>query len=156
MVKSIILVTMSKWKLKMIGLAKHVATWSKDKSTQVGAVIVNDRGTVLSMGYNGFARGVNDNIPLRDERPLKYSYTPHAEANAIYNAAAEGVSLRDASIYVTLFTCSGCANAIVQSGIIKVYVPEIDESHERDQRWMDEFKIAKTILDEGKVEIEFY
>lgn len=140
----------------MIGLAQHVATWSKDESTKVGAVVVNDRGTVLSMGYNGFARGVNDDLPERKERPLKYSYTPHAEANAIYNAAAEGVSLRGASIYVTLCPCSGCANAIVQAGIVKAYAPKIDEGHERDQRWMEEFKISKTILGEGNVELEFY
>lgn len=140
----------------MIGLAGHVATWSKDESTKVGAVVVNDRGTVLSIGYNGFARGVNDSVQERKERPLKYSYTPHAEANAIYNAAAEGISLIGASIYVTLCPCSSCANAIVQSGISKAYAPKIDETHERDQRWLEEFTISKNILDEGGVEIEFY
>lgn len=147
---------MSKWKDKMIGLAEHVAQWSKDDSTKVGAVVINERGTVLSLGYNEFSRGVRDNVPERRQRPLKYKFTPHAEANAVYNAAAEGISLDGGIMFVTLCPCSSCANAIVQSGIRKVYAPKIDPKNERDQRWKEEFDVSMVIFEEGNVEIEFY
>ena len=47
----------ARWADKFIGLAQHVATWSKDPSTQVGAVLVDRRMRVIGMGYNGFPRG---------------------------------------------------------------------------------------------------
>ena len=49
-----------KWDLRLLGLAEHVAQWSKDPSTQVGAVIADKKHRVLSLGFNGFARGVRD------------------------------------------------------------------------------------------------
>lgn len=48
---------LSKWDERFIELARLVATWSKDPSTKVGAVIVRPYRTVASVGFNGFARG---------------------------------------------------------------------------------------------------
>ena len=53
---------MATWDEKFLGLCEHVATWSKDRSTQVGAVIVNSRKKVISLGYNGFPIGFDDDI----------------------------------------------------------------------------------------------
>jgi dCMP deaminase len=58
-----------KWDKRFMELAKQVSTWSKDKSTGVGAVIVNDKKKVLSLGFNGFPRGVDDDVESRHERP---------------------------------------------------------------------------------------
>jgi dCMP deaminase len=49
------------WARKFFDLAQHISGWSKDRSTKVGAVIFNpDTHAILSVGYNGFPRGVRD------------------------------------------------------------------------------------------------
>ena len=55
------------WDKRFMDLSKMVATWSKDKSTGVGAVIVNDEKKIVSVGYNGFPRKINDDIACRHE-----------------------------------------------------------------------------------------
>ena len=72
-----------KWKRRFIELAKHISTWSKDPSTQVGAVIVRPDKTIASVGFNGFPRGVDDRPEKLADRPLKYQMIVHAEINAI-------------------------------------------------------------------------
>lgn len=107
------------WDEYFMKMAEFVKIKSKDRSTQVGAVVVGNGHAVLSMGYNGFPRGVNDDIDLRHERPTKYLFTEHAERNAIYSAARNGVSLLGSTIYITGggFACADCARAIIQAGI---------------------------------------
>ena len=75
-----------KWHNRFMDVAKLVATWSKDTSTKVGAVVVGPDKEIRSTGYNGLVRGVDDNIPERMERPTKYDFFEHAERNAVYNA----------------------------------------------------------------------
>jgi len=130
------------WDQYFIEFAKLTATRSKDPSTQVGSVIVMDR-VILSTGYNGFPRGINDNIPERYDRPLKYKFMIHAEENAILNAARFGTSVLGASLYLyPLPPCSECAKAIVQSGIREVIF-----SHESlNSRYIEDFEISKEIL----------
>ncbi len=55
-----------------MGLAEHVATWSKDRSRKVGCVIVGPDNEIRSLGYNGFPRGITDDIEKRHQRPTKY------------------------------------------------------------------------------------
>jgi dCMP deaminase len=68
-------------------------------------VIVRSDRLIRSVGYNGFVRGVDDDIASRHERPAKYSWIEHAERNAIYNAARFGVPLTGATCYVNWFPC---------------------------------------------------
>ena len=63
-----------------------IGSKSKDKSTQIGAVLVSDGG-IISEGYNGICRRVNDTLPARNIRPDKYNWYEHGERNSIYNAA---------------------------------------------------------------------
>jgi dCMP deaminase len=142
---------MTNWDLKFIELSKLVSTWSKDTNSKVGAVIVDDDNIVLSMGYNGFPRGCDDSIESRYEKPIKYLYTEHAERNALYHAARHGVSLKDCTIYVTMFCCSDCARGIIQSGIKKVVAPTPDVDH---PKWGIHFKAAIQMLEESNVEIK--
>ena len=93
---------MTDWVERWFVIAEEFASWSKDRSTQVGCVIVGDSNQILSGGYNGFPRGVVDDIDSRHERPAKYLWTEHAERNAIYNAARHGIRLESASLYNTL------------------------------------------------------
>lgn len=131
------------WDDFFLGLAGYVSQKSKDQSTKVGAVIVGPDHEVLSLGWNGFPRGVDDNVQERHERPAKYEWTEHAERNAIYNAARHGIALRGATIYVTHAPCAACARAIVQSGIRAVV------SGEGRVVGKYNFDIADTILAEG-------
>ena len=102
------------------------AKQSKDPNTKVGAIIVKD-DRLISSGWNGFARGVND-LHERWQRPTKYEFVVHAEANAICNAAKEGISTNGATMWVNLFPCLQCADLIIQSGINEVVVTNIEES----------------------------
>lgn len=109
------------WHKRYMDIAKEVAKWSKDPSRKIGAVIIGDKGQIISQGYNGFPRGINDDVRRYEDRQTKYKYVVHAEANAIYNAIHNGADCSDSTIYVTgLPVCHECAKAIIQTGIRKV------------------------------------
>jgi dCMP deaminase len=113
------------WDNRWMSLCDHIAQWSKDRSSQFGCVIVDERQSVLSLGWNGFPRGINDEIEERHERPAKYLWTEHSERNAIYNAASSGVVLLGATLYVNGIPCADCARAIIQSGIHRVVMRDL-------------------------------
>lgn len=111
------------WVKKYIKLAQHVSAWSKDPSTKIGAAAVGKSGQILSQGYNGFPRGIDDNEERLNDRDVKYKYVVHAEQNCIYNATLNGVSLADADLYVYgLPVCSECAKGVIQVGIKRVFM----------------------------------
>ena len=142
----------NKWDKRYLRLAKEVATWSKDPSSQIGAVAVSDNKQVLATGYNGFPRGVNDLPGRYDDRELKYKYVVHAEQNVIYNATYNGVSLNGATLYVHgLPVCGSCALGIVQVGIKRIVMPKMDYP----ERWVDSFKFSASLFNEAKVKYEF-
>lgn len=118
---------MKSWNQFFIEMAGLVASKSKDPSTKVGCVIVGEGNTVLSVGFNGFARGVNESDPSRWERPAKYNWVCHAEFNAVVNAARNGVRLLGARAYLNWdpAPCEGCAKAFIQAGIVEVIGPDI-------------------------------
>ena len=111
----------NKWDKRYIGLAKEIASWSKDPSKQIGAVAIGEKGQVLAQGYNGFPRGIADSDHRYNDRNEKYKYVVHAEMNCIYNATFNGVSLQRATIYISgLPVCSECAKGLIQVGIKRV------------------------------------
>lgn len=115
---------MNKKHEKFLRLAEFVANeFSKDRSTKVGAVIVGEDNEVLSLGYNGFPRGLDDNVESRHERPEKYYWAEHAERNALYNASRIGASVKNGRIYISgLPPCHDCARGIIQAGVKEVYM----------------------------------
>ena len=139
-----------KWDIRFMEMANLVASWSKDTNTKVGAVIIDKDKIVLSMGYNGFPRGCDDSIESRFEKPTKYLFTEHAERNCIYHAARHGVSLRNCTLYVTLFPCADCTRAVIQSGITKVVGPTPDVDH---HKWGESFKASLVMMEEAGVEV---
>ena len=110
------------WDEYFMGIALLSAKRSKDPSTQVGACIVDEDNKVVSIGYNGMPRQL-DETKLTWEKGeglnSKYLYVCHAEFNAILNIR-NGSSLKGCTLYVTLFPCNECAKAIIQTGIKKV------------------------------------
>lgn len=144
---------LTKWDNKFISLASFVKGWSKDKSTQTSAVIIDpENNSILSIGYNGFPRGVDDKPVERYERPLKYKYTEHAERNAIYNAARNGIRLKDTVMYLEWYPCCDCARAIIQSGISEVFC---GKPNFNDERWGEDFKITKVLFEESGVIVNY-
>jgi dCMP deaminase len=91
----------------------------------VGATITSDN-LVISTGFNGLARGINDDEDVYDNKDEKLRLICHAEFNAIMNASQTGIALKGASIYVTKFPCLTCWNAIIQAGIEKVYTEDTE------------------------------
>jgi dCMP deaminase len=141
---------LNKWDKRYLALAKEVASWSKDPSTQVGAVTVGNKKEVLSQGFNGFPRGIVDSEDRYNNRETKYKYVVHAEMNAIYNATYSGVSLDGAVLYVYgLPICSECAKGIIQVGIKKVI---IEKSKELDN-WNESVALSQEMFDEAGVEL---
>lgn len=110
------------WDEYFMGVAALSAMRSKDPSTQVGACIVSPDNKIVGTGYNGWPKGIHDDkLPwARKGDPLdtKYLYVVHAEKNAILNAYKSDLS--NCRIYVGLFPCNVCAQAIIQSGIKEV------------------------------------
>ena len=139
-----------KWDKRFLNLAKEIATWSKDPSTQVGAIAVKDR-KVLAQGYNGFPRNMKDLEDRYNNREEKYTYIVHAEKNVIYNATYNGVSLKDSTMYVYgLPVCSECAKGIIQTGVKRVVMLEMIVP----EKWRESFKNTKLMFDEAGVKYD--
>ena len=140
------------WDEYFMGLAYLSAMRSKDPSTQVGACIVDKDKKVVSIGYNGMPRGVDDDkIPWGKGEGLdsKYLYVCHAEFNAILNTR-DGSALKDCAIYVTLFPCNECSKAIVQTGIKEIIYAD-DKYHDTLQQ-----EASRRILDMAGVKYRKY
>lgn len=138
------------WDKRLMDLAVHLSGWSKDRSTKVGCVIVDNRHRILSTGYNGFPSGFDDDNEEWHQRPLKYMISEHSERNAIYNASR---NLEGSTIYVSpLFPCTDCARAIIQSGIKRLVCRTPDFNNER---WGDNFKVSLQMLNIAGIEIKY-
>lgn len=110
-----------------------VASWSKDPSTQCGAVIVNSKNRIVSVGYNGFPAMVADTQERLNNREQKYKYILHAEQNAILNTNQD---LEGCTMYVTHPCCSRCVVEIAAKGIRRVVWQK--PTKEFLDRWHDE------------------
>ena len=136
------------WNDYFMGLAHLSAMRSKDPSTQVGAVIVDERKRVVSIGYNGMPYGCDDDEFAWEREgqflDTKYPYVVHAELNAILNAPRPVIGC---TIYVSLFPCNECAKAIIQSGIKRI-VYEDDKYADTDAT-----KASKRMLLSAGVEL---
>lgn len=108
------------WDEYFIMIAMQAATRSTCDRKHIGAVIVRDK-TILSTGYNGSVRGMPhcDDVGHMMENDHCIA-TVHAEANAIIQAAKNGVALSGADIYVTASPCWNCFKLIANSGIKRI------------------------------------
>ena len=134
---------------KYYPIAQAVAQLSKDPSTKVGAVIIDQRGCIRAVGYNGFPRGVDDDPGRYADRNIKLRLVAHAEANAIANAAAVGTPLEGCSIVVTKYPCHECAKLIINAGIETVLTKQEDIGS-----WIDSALTASWMFDESGVKVE--
>jgi deoxycytidylate deaminase len=135
-----------KWILRFFELAELVGQWSKDPRTKVGAVIYDHRNVIVSLGYNGFPRGVHDDRERYLDQESKYRMIVHAEANAILTAP---MLVRSYTLLSTKAPCSECTKLIIQSGIIEVVCPPW--AHEG--RWAEDGKYSRRMLAEAGVHL---
>ena len=139
----------TKWQKRFFDMAYLVASWSKDPSSQIGAVIVDSQNRVISTGFNGLPVGVKDSDERLGDRATKYKMILHAEENAIMFAKQ---NLNGCSIYVTKMPpCAHCAALIIQSGIKYVYVPET----EIPERWRESTELTSQMFKEAGVCLKF-
>lgn len=143
------------WDEYFVSLMYLVAMKSKDEKTQNGAVIVGPDNEIRSTGYNSFPRGINDDVPERQERPEKYHWFEHGERNAIYNAARIGVSTKDCKLYVSGVPCTDCARGIIQAGISEVIVDTRLSDLENDL-WKEHAKRSLVMFEEAGIKVRYY
>jgi dCMP deaminase len=135
---------MTKWDKRFMELADHIGTWSYDPRTKLGAVIADERNRMISIGYNGFPRGVEDKVERYEDRPTKHLFVAHAERNALDNSP---MNVEGCTMYVPLLPCNECAKSIIQRGITKVvsYNPDREDTFNWD--------ITKQMFEEAGVEL---
>ena len=142
---------MPDWDARYLDLAENVSSWSKDPSRKIGAVAVGSKGQILSQGYNGFPRGIDDSIERYNDKETKYRYVVHAEMNVVYNATYNGISLDGATLYVTgLPVCSECAKGIIQTGVKRVVMRATDVP----EKWFVSFATTAKMFNEAGIEWE--
>lgn len=143
------------WKEYFRGIAHQVKLKSKDRYTQIGAVVVGKDNQIVSTGYNSFPRGIDDTLDERQERPEKYYWFEHAERNSLYNAALIGVSTKGCTMYLTCgIPCSDCARGIINSGISKIVCERVGGAV--GNLWDAHAKRSLEMFNEAGVIIEYY
>jgi dCMP deaminase len=141
---------MTKWDTRFLGLAAYISAWSKDPSSQVGAVIT-DGNRIISLGYNGFAAGVEDKQERLGDRDCKLNLTIHAEENAMIFAKRD---LTGCTVYVTHPPCPRCASKLIQEEVGRiVYIAPSDDFL---SRWADDLKLSSEMYREAGVEVTSY
>jgi len=150
-----------KWDRRFIDNARLVASWSKDPSTQTGAVIIKPDRSFVSSGFNGFAQGVDDTDERYQKRhELKYRMIIHCEVNAMINTPHKSDIIGSCLYTWPFMSCARCAGVMIQSGIKRVVSKEpkfIDVTAAADpNRWEYEFTLAKAQFEEAGVEIVLY
>lgn len=143
-----------KWDRRFLELAKMISSWSKDPSTGVGAVIVNDQKQVVGMGFNGFARGVIDDPERYNNRPLKYKMVVHAEQNAIIQAGKDAIGGK-LYVYPSFWhpnICHDCAKLAIQAGIACVVGYKADPDNPRIANWKESIELSGQMFKEAGID----
>lgn len=131
---------------------------STDKSTQNGAILVNDDGEILAKAANRFPDGVLE-TEHRWIRPRKYAFVEHAERNVIFNAAKQGIKTEGLTMYCPWAACTDCMRAIIQSGIKKLVVHYEPLAESRfgipaPEQWRQSILFAIEMLKESGLQLD--
>lgn len=140
------------WDQRFLRLARKVALWSKDPSTQCGAILVRPDNTIASVGFNGFPFGMKDDVERYNDRAQKYPRVMHSEWNAI--RSCRDASLEGYTVYAwPMPPCDICTNSLVQKGIARVVCPQ--PAAEKLERWKDQFVLALGTLQQKQVIMDY-
>lgn len=147
----------NRWDQHFLALALCHARMSKDPSTKVGAVVVDEDRVVLAAGFNGLPRGIADTPERLNDRDTKLKLVVHAEMNAVLSAARVGARLKGSTMYMVATDagavwggcpCTRCSVELIQAGISEVVSPPFKTT---PSRWRDDIAFAKNILAEAGV-----
>lgn len=127
----------AKWDDRYMSLAREVATWSKDPSTKVGAVLVRANNSIGSSGFNGFPPGTDDDPALYADRIYKLAHVIHAEVNALEFADRE--TRRGSTIYTSFHICPSCLRRSIAEGVVRFVCPELRTAN-RPRAWILEWE----------------
>jgi dCMP deaminase len=150
------------WDEYFFDIIGSISKKSKDPSTMVGCLIVSPNNEIVSSGFNGFPRGVEDNptvVAERYERSQKLLFTEHAERNAIYAAARRGTPLEGCKIYIEWHPCADCMRAIIQTGIKEIITngrSGLFNDEALQDRWSKHIQASETMAKEAEVEIRIW
>lgn len=144
-----------RWDRHFLQLELAHAKMSKDPSTQVGSIIVGPDRELLSAGFNGLPRGVEDTPERLGDRETKLKLIVHAEMNAILAAARNGVRLKGCTLYLAATDdsglvwggppCTRCTVEIIQAGLSEIVS---FEPKKIPSRWHADLATAREIIDE--------
>lgn len=137
----------TKWDARFLDLARSVSKWSKDPNTKVGAVIADEDNRIISLGFNGFPRGVSDSLERLEDKTVKNKMVLHAEHNAISFA---NMYLSGASIYVyELLPCPMCTANIIQHDISHVIIAgNLHKIYEKQRTESIDFNLSLDLFNE--------
>lgn len=149
-----------KWDQHFIRMALLHGDKSKDPSTKVGAIIVDADHNLVSGGYNGFPRNIEDSAERLNDRDLKLKLVVHGEMNAVLSAARNGIPLLGTTMYVAAkdaksgevwggAPCIRCTVEILQAGVHQIVALS---SKNIPPRWLDSITEARKLLVEAGIE----
>jgi dCMP deaminase len=139
----------SKWDNRFLDLCRLVASWSKDPSTQTGAVITRPDNTIVSVGFNGFPPGIKDSPHRLNDRELKYELMIHCEMNALLLTRE---SVKGCTLYTApCLSCCRCAVHVIRAGIARVVAPT--PTADMLSRWAESFQRSRTLFNEAGIEV---
>jgi dCMP deaminase len=143
------------WDVRFLQQAEIISKWSKDPSTKVGAIVVNEKRVILGTGYNGFPRKVDDCEARYNDRDLKYKLVVHAEVNACLQALAAGIHGHTTLyVYPTIMNppcCPECTKIIIQSGINRIVAWK---NGPMSSHWKEMSKYSEMMLTEANVVVD--
>jgi dCMP deaminase len=143
------------WNEYFRGIVHQIKLKSKDKYTQIGALIVGSENEIVSTGYNSFPRGLNDEVEERQERPEKYYWFSHAETNSIINAARNGVSTKGTTMYMSCgIPCTDCARNIINAGIVEIVCERVGGAS--GNIWDEHAKRSLVMFEEAGVKVTYF
>jgi dCMP deaminase len=137
---------------------RHVylsALKSKDPRTKIGAVLVRENH-LISTGYNGFGKGINDLADRYNDREIKYSFICHAEFNSVLQCAKFGISSDKTILYTPGFPCAECCKAIVQGGIVEIVLHKQWPNLTYSEKWVKSFKISAQMIEEAGIKVRVF
>ena len=147
-----------RWDRHFLGMAIYHSRMSKDPSTRVGSVIVGPDREILSAGFNGFPRGIEDTTERLNDRDTKLKLVVHAEMNALLAAARTGMRLKGCVLYLGATDdsgliwggppCTRCTVEIIQVGISEIVSYPLKSV---PSRWHEDLSLARKLLEEAGI-----
>jgi len=140
------------WYSRCMGLAFHVASWSKDPSSKHGCYLVDESFRPISFGYNGMPDGTDDSVLHTDK---KYSLVIHGELNAVLNAARLGHSTANSFAFVTGRPCLHCLGTLINAKIKKIIFHPLWDDVCKDC-WLEEREDILKLVKQSKILYEVH